>query len=94
MTRRLIDGHDLAAITDAEAPGADWRLLAKCRGSDPALFYIERGDKGTAAKTVCRECPVREACLEYALAAAETFGVWGGTSYAERKRMRRRRAAA
>ena len=82
-------------VSDAEAPGTAWRASAACRGSDPEVFFIERGQDDRPAKAICAGCPVREACLEYALAGGETFGVWGGRSERERKRMRvaRRRAA-
>ena len=46
------------------------------------------------AKEVCRGCVVREDCLEYALANGEKFGIWGGMSERERRRLRRARALA
>jgi hypothetical protein len=45
------------------------------------------------AKAVCRACPVRDDCLEYALTNAEPWGVWGGLSADERRVERRRRTA-
>lgn len=97
VTRRLIDGHDMGTITEAEAPGADWREQAMCKGADSAVFFTGRGEATEPAKAVCRTCPVREACLEYALVTNERHGVWGGASERERRRMRsqiRRGAAA
>lgn len=72
----------------------DWMSEAACKGVDPNLFHPERGHNPDlyAAKAVCRECTVREDCLEHALADPETRGVWGGTSERERKRIRRIRA--
>ena len=68
----------------------------RCVGLDPDLFHPVRGDMLTAAaaKAVCAECPVREACLEYALAAGEHWGIWGGTSAQERRRIRTKRREA
>jgi WhiB family redox-sensing transcriptional regulator len=37
---------------------------------------------------------VRESCLEYALANGEKFGIWGGLSERERRRLRRQRSQA
>lgn len=67
-----------------------WRDEGACRGVDPNLFFPVRGESTAAAKAVCRECPVRQECLEWALANNETHGIWGGASERERKRMRRR----
>ena len=70
----------------------DWRDSAACRDTDPDLFFPERGASTREAKEVCRGCVVREDCLEYALANGEKFGIWGGMSERERRRIRRRRA--
>lgn len=78
--------------TTAEAE--DWQNLANCLGVDADLFFPERGASTREAKEVCRGCVVREDCLEYALANGEKFGIWGGLSERERRRIRRERAAA
>jgi len=69
-----------------------WMARANCRGVDPALFFPERGASTREAKAVCQGCVVRSACLEYALANFERFGIWGGLGERERRRIRRRRA--
>ncbi len=71
-----------------------WQDYANCLGVDPDLFFPERGASTREAKEVCRGCVVREDCLEYALANGEKFGIWGGMSERERRRVRRQRAAA
>lgn len=71
-----------------------WQLLANCLGVDPDLFFPERGASTKEAKSVCQGCVVREECLEYALANGEKFGIWGGLSERERRRIRRQRALA
>ncbi|WP_436793325.1 WhiB family transcriptional regulator [Actinospongicola halichondriae] len=68
--------------------------LGSCRGVDPDIFFPDRGDSLAPAKAVCAECIVRDECLEYALANGERFGVWGGTSERERRRIRRARRIA
>lgn len=71
-----------------------WQDQANCLGVDPDLFFPERGASTREAKEVCRGCVVRVECLEYALANAEKFGIWGGLSERERRRIRRARAMA
>jgi len=68
-----------------------WQRRANCMGVDPELFFPERGASTKEAKEVCRGCVVREDCLEYAIANGEKFGIWGGLSERERRRIRRRR---
>lgn len=70
-----------------------WAAQAACRGADQTVFFPVRGELVGPARRVCAGCPVRESCLEYALANNEKFGVWGGKSERERRRIRRRRAA-
>ncbi len=79
---------DVDAVLDAQ----DWKSKANCMGVDPDLFFPERGMSTREAKEVCRGCIVREDCLEYALANGEKFGIWGGLSERERRRIRRARA--
>ena len=75
--------------------GAPFRSsLAACRGVDAELFYPDRGVSTAEAKDVCKRCPVRAACLEFALVNVEKFGIWGGTSERERRRLRRERGIA
>ena len=68
----------------------DWRLDAACRGLDPLVFHPSEGDEGLEAKAVCAECPVRQDCLDHALAVREKDGVWGGLTAIERRRLLRR----
>lgn len=66
----------------------DWRDDALCAETDPGLFFPEKGGSTREAKSVCRRCDVRSKCLEYALTHNERFGVWGGLSEGQRKRLR------
>ena len=70
-----------------------WRKQAACRGLDVEAFYPMSEDEADAAeaKAICTECPVRQACLEHALAHREREGVWGGTTERERRRIVRQR---
>lgn len=71
-----------------------WQDRANCRGVDAGLFFPERGASTTEARAVCAGCVVRDECLEYALAHDIRFGLWGGRSERERRRMRRARKGA
>ena len=71
-----------------------WQARANCMGVDPDLFFPERGASTKEAKEVCRGCVVQADCLEFALENGEKFGIWGGMSERERRRLRRARALA
>ena len=75
-----------------QADGFDmsWQDFANCRGADPDLFFPERGASTRTAKGICRECTVREECLNYALETNQEAGVWGGYAEDERRRLRKR----
>lgn len=72
----------------------DWTLRAACRQADPDLFFPERGQSTTPAKAICRICPVRAACLDYANRHGIVYGLWGGQSEDERQKQRRTRTVA
>lgn len=80
--------------SDDNYTSSDWQDGANCKGVDPDLFFPERGSSTREAKEVCRGCIVRENCLEFALQNGEKFGIWGGLSERERRRIRRQRAQA
>jgi WhiB family redox-sensing transcriptional regulator len=78
-------------------PRPNWFDRAACKGEDPAWWHPDGTDNQTrAAKAVaiCRRCPVRQDCLEHALANDEWLGVWGGTQPSERHRIAARRRQA
>ena len=84
----------MVASVILEADERPWAAYAACRSADPDLFFPERGASTREAKEVCRGCIVREQCLEFALQNGEKFGIWGGLSERERRRIRRQRAQA
>jgi len=74
----------------------NWDLEAACQSADPEVFFptSQTGDSRTAistAKRICRGCPVRTQCLEFALSARLEHGVWGGLAEDERRSLRRSR---
>jgi WhiB family redox-sensing transcriptional regulator len=68
-----------------------WMLEARCRGRTPHDFFPSDGVGVEQARKICADCPVKEPCLEYALAYRIDHGVWGGASERERRRILRRR---
>ena len=73
----------------------DWQSEAACRGQGAQQWVGETdGTPYAVQKAVCAGCPVREACLAYALANKSLMGCWGGTTEAERRELRRQVAAA
>jgi WhiB family redox-sensing transcriptional regulator len=67
----------------------DWQERALCAQTDPEAFFPEKGGSTREAKRICASCEVRAECLEYALAFDERFGIWGGLSERERRRLKR-----
>lgn len=68
----------------------EWQDQALCAQTDPEAFFPEKGGSTRDAKKVCASCTVRSECLEYALSNDERFGIWGGLSERERRRLRKR----
>ncbi|HEY1331348.1 MAG TPA: WhiB family transcriptional regulator [Actinomycetota bacterium] len=66
-----------------------WQERARCREHDPEVFFPEKGGSSREAKRICADCPVRIECLNYALRRDERYGVWGGMSERERRRLKR-----
>lgn len=81
----------LLIFGDAEDEGPlAWQERALCAQTDPEAFFPEKGGSTREAKRVCASCEVRAECLEYALANDERFGIWGGLSERERRKLKRR----
>lgn len=80
----------------APDPAGAWIEQAACRSAEIELFYSLDEEDQREALAYCEVCPVRAACLDHAMTTREAFGVWGGTSETERRRIfrreRRRRA--
>lgn len=66
-----------------------WQERALCAQTDPEAFFPEKGGSTREAKRICLGCEVRDECLDYALANDERFGIWGGLSERERRRLKR-----
>lgn len=79
----------MAPFAEEEAGALAWQAEALCAQTDPEAFFPEKGGSTRDAKRVCGACAVREECLQYALENDERFGIWGGLSERERRRVRR-----
>lgn len=66
-----------------------WQERARCAETDPEAFFPEKGGSTRKAKQVCKGCEVRAECLEHALARDERFGIYGGLSERERRKLKR-----
>ena len=85
--------HELLVVipdTGAEEGELSWQERSLCAQTDPEAFFPEKGGSTREAKKVCVGCEVRAECLEYALANDERFGIWGGLSERERRKLKKR----
>jgi len=80
-----VNGPDVLNITTPP----EWMTDGVCAQVDPELWFPEKGGSTREAKQLCARCPVHPECLAYALAHDERFGIWGGASERDRRRMKR-----
>ena len=85
ITSRIAVEDDAEVLTELE-----WQERALCAQTDPEAFFPEKGGSTREAKRVCMSCEVRVQCLDYALENDERFGIWGGLSERERRRVKKR----
>ncbi|WP_024441454.1 WhiB family transcriptional regulator [Mycobacterium sp. UM_WGJ] len=83
------DYDEFDPFDPATATNEQWQDRALCSQTDPEAFFPEKGGSTREAKKICQRCSVRSECLEYALAHDERFGIWGGLSERERRRLKR-----
>jgi WhiB family transcriptional regulator, redox-sensing transcriptional regulator len=84
-----VPGVRRVTIVDDENELA-WQSDSLCAQTDPEAFFPEKGGSTRDAKKICTSCEVRNQCLEYALENDERFGIWGGLSERERRKLRKR----
>lgn len=80
---------DLFVLDLKERP---WAAYAACRDADADKFFSAAEADVAAAIRICNGCPVQGECLEWALETRVRYGVWGGTTERDRRRMLRRSA--
>jgi WhiB family redox-sensing transcriptional regulator len=84
--------HGAFGISEDITSDPGWWDRGLCAETDPEAFFPEKGGSTREAKRVCRSCEVRADCLEYALDTNQAFGIWGGFSEGERRRLKREAA--
>jgi WhiB family redox-sensing transcriptional regulator len=84
-----VEAFEMLEIIDDADEDQEWQDRALCAETDPEAFFPEKGGSTREAKRICQGCEVRSQCLEYALAHDERFGIWGGLSERERRRLKR-----
>jgi WhiB family redox-sensing transcriptional regulator len=84
--------NDTIDFAGFEAPVLDerpWAVFSACKETDPTIFFATTRDDERAALVVCSSCSVKDECLNFAVETRERFGVWGGTTERERRRLMR-----
>ena len=87
------DSGPLAALPVPITEERPWVVFSACRDKDEALFFPETPGAERQALAICATCPVSIECLEYALEADIRFGIWGGMTEKQRRRLARRLAS-
>ncbi|MDO4908633.1 MAG: WhiB family transcriptional regulator [Corynebacterium sp.] len=88
VRRAAASGGSAARFDDLfAAVERDWQEQALCAQTDPEAFFPDKGGSTREAKRICAACGVRDECLEFALEHDERFGIWGGLSERERKKL-------
>jgi WhiB family redox-sensing transcriptional regulator len=83
----LVRHVDVRNLPDDPAPPDHWQREAACYGIDPDLFFPTSEEEAGDALDFCSACGVRETCLAWALKNGERYGVWGGLTEQQRRRI-------
>ena len=78
------------AYSNSENDPLSWQADALCAQTDPEAFFPEKGGSTREAKKICAQCDVKAQCLEFALSIDARFGIWGGLSERERRKLKKR----
>ena len=89
MSDRSTPATGLSLLDLEERP---WAAFGSCRGADPDPFFPGAEGEPDEGLKICRGCPVRQECLDWALETRIYYGIWGGMTERERRRLLRRSA--
>jgi WhiB family transcriptional regulator, redox-sensing transcriptional regulator len=89
VTETITGSVGIFGLVEEDTEELGWQERALCAQTDPEAFFPEKGGSTREAKRVCGGCEVRAECLGYALEHDERFGIWGGLSERERRRLKR-----
>src|SRR3954466_14304498 len=78
---------DVASLPTHPTPPDFWQERAACFGVEPDVFFPVSEEEAGPALAFCAVCPIREECLSWALKNGERYGVWGGTTEQQRRRL-------
>ncbi len=81
---------ELEALPPNPSPPDVWQEQAACFGVDPDVFFPISEEEAGPALAFCQSCSLKELCLAWALKNGERYGVWGGTTEQQRRRIQRR----
>jgi WhiB family transcriptional regulator, redox-sensing transcriptional regulator len=81
---------DVQSLPSQVSPPDHWQELAACYGLDPEVFFPTTEEEAGLALSCCSVCEVRDMCLAWAVRNGERYGVWGGTTEQQRRRLIRR----
>jgi WhiB family redox-sensing transcriptional regulator len=87
VSKERIAGIDLKSLPPNPAPPDMWQELAACHGIDPDVFFPTSEEEAGPALAYCGACGIREMCLAWALKNGERYGVWGGLTEQQRRRL-------
>src|SRR5438445_13628959 len=86
MSERVLD-IDLRSLPRNPTPPDYWQDQAACHGIDPDVFFPNSEEEAGIALSYCSGCRIRELCLAWALKNGERYGVWGGLTEQQRRRL-------
>jgi WhiB family transcriptional regulator, redox-sensing transcriptional regulator len=78
---------DVQSIPEQVSPPDYWQERAACYGLDPEIFFPTTEEEAGLALSYCGACTVRDICLAWAVRNGERYGVWGGTTEQQRRRL-------
>lgn len=89
VRQRARDRRLALALVREFITAPEWFEQAKCKGWDTNIFHPQTNSDHawSKAEAACNGCPVQQDCLDHAIAAGETMGVWGGLRPAARRRL-------
>ncbi len=85
---------DVALLPEDPTPPDAWQDRANCFGIDPDVFFPITEEDAGPALAFCTGCPIKIECLAWALRNGERYGVWGGLTEQQRRRLQRRSGVA
>ncbi len=81
---------EIETLPPNPSPPDVWQEQAACFGIDPDVFFPISEEEAGPALAFCASCSLKELCLAWALKNGERYGVWGGTTEQQRRRIQRR----